>query len=133
MGFRRGETFGMLLPNIPEYPVTLLGASGIGMPVALINPSYTAGTNRLIVFLKRKNVTVLGFTEEIAQLCHKSQVKVIVGVSAMAETLRRVNRLCPSVRRLILIGGSEEGFVSIGDMLADPGDLFNENIDVKIV
>jgi acyl-CoA synthetase (AMP-forming)/AMP-acid ligase II len=54
MGFQRGETFGMLLPNIPEYPVTLLGASGIGMPVALINPSYTAGTNRLVVFLKRE-------------------------------------------------------------------------------
>jgi hypothetical protein len=49
----------------------------------------------------------------------------------MAETLRRVSRWCPSIRRLILIGGSEEGFISIGDMLADPGDLFNEHIDVK--
>ena len=43
MGFKKGDVFGMVLPNVPEYPIALLGASGIGMPVALMNPLYTPG------------------------------------------------------------------------------------------
>ena len=43
MGFRRGEVLGMVLPNVPEFPIALLGAAGVGMPVTTVNPIYTAG------------------------------------------------------------------------------------------
>jgi 4-coumarate--CoA ligase len=43
MGFKRGDVFGMVLPNIPEFPIALFGASGVGMSVSLFNPLYTAG------------------------------------------------------------------------------------------
>lgn len=43
MGFKRGEVLGMVLPNLPEFPIAMLGAAGIGMPVTTVNPIYTAG------------------------------------------------------------------------------------------
>lgn len=49
MGFKRGEVFGMVLPNLPEFPIVLFGAAGIGMPVTTVNPIYTAG-NTLFFF-----------------------------------------------------------------------------------
>ncbi len=49
----------------------------------------------------------------------------------MAETLRQVAQLCPTVRRIILLGPPQEGFVSFQQMIQDSGDLFNENLDVR--
>jgi acyl-CoA synthetase (AMP-forming)/AMP-acid ligase II len=43
MGFKRGEVLGLVLPNIPEFPIALFGGAGIGMPVTTVNPIYTAG------------------------------------------------------------------------------------------
>lgn len=43
MGFNKGDVFGMILPNVPEYPIAMLGASGIGMPITVLNPLYTPG------------------------------------------------------------------------------------------
>lgn len=43
MGFKKGEVMAIISPNVPEYPIALLGASGAGMPVALINPTHTPG------------------------------------------------------------------------------------------
>ena len=70
------------------------------------------------------------FAEEIAHQVQLTEASVIVGIPQMTETMRRVAQLCPSVRHMILVGGSDEGFISMADMLTDPGDLFNENIDV---
>lgn len=46
MGFHRGEILGMVLPNIPEFPIVLLGAAGVGIPVTTVNPIYTAGWSK---------------------------------------------------------------------------------------
>lgn len=43
MGFSKGEVMGVVSPNVPEFPIAVFGASGAGMPVALVNPAYTAG------------------------------------------------------------------------------------------
>lgn len=43
MGFQKNEVFGIVSPNVPEFPIVLNGASGVGMPVALVNPLYTPG------------------------------------------------------------------------------------------
>lgn len=43
MKFKKGEVMGIVSPNIPEFPIAMLGASGAGMPVALVNPTYTPG------------------------------------------------------------------------------------------
>lgn len=55
----------------------------------------------------------------------------IFGVAPMAETLQQVAQRCPSVRRIILLGPPQDGFVSFQQMVMDAGDMFNENLDVS--
>lgn len=40
---KNGETIAICLPNIPEYPIALLGAIEAGLAVTTINPLYTSG------------------------------------------------------------------------------------------
>ena len=42
-GFKKGEVMAIVSPNVPEFPIALLGASSVGMPVALVNPTFTPG------------------------------------------------------------------------------------------
>jgi len=79
-------------PNVPEFPIALHGASGAGMPVALVNPLYTP--------------------EEIARQMKAVNATAIFGVAPMAETLKEVARLCPNIRKVILLGPPQEGAVS---------------------
>lgn len=88
----------------------MLGAAGIGMPVTTVNPIYTA--------------------EEIARQMQNSGTSVIVTIPQMADTIREVASMCPSIRQLIVVGEPQEGFVSLMEMFQDSGDLFNENIEV---
>ena len=46
MGFRKGDVMAIVSPNSPEFPIALYGASGTGMPVALVNPTFTPGEFR---------------------------------------------------------------------------------------
>lgn len=112
MGFQKGEVFAIISPNIPEFPIALYGASGAGMPVSLVNPTYTA--------------------EEMARQLSINGATALFGVAPMAATLKEVARLCPTIRRIILLGPPQEGFVSFQEMAQDSGDLFNENLDVNV-
>lgn len=113
MGFKKGEVLGLVLPNLPEFPIAMLGAAGIGMPVTTVNPIYTA--------------------EEIARQMQNSGTSVVVTFPQMADTIREVASMCPSIRRLIVVGGPQEGFVSLMEMFQDSGDLFDENIEVFFI
>uniref|UniRef100_A0A0P5EMA5 4-coumarate--CoA ligase n=1 Tax=Daphnia magna TaxID=35525 RepID=A0A0P5EMA5_9CRUS len=112
MGFQKGEVFAIISPNIPEFPIALYGASGAGMPVSLVNPTYTA--------------------EEMARQLSINGATALFGVAPMAATLKEVARLCPTIRRIILLGPPQEGIVSFQEMAQDSGDLFNENLDVNV-
>lgn len=48
MGFSKGDVMGLVSPNVPEFSITVFGAAGVGMPVALVNPTYTAGKFHLL-------------------------------------------------------------------------------------
>lgn len=41
--FKRGDVAAICLPNIPEFPIALLGILEAGLVVTTINPIYTAG------------------------------------------------------------------------------------------
>ena len=43
IGCKKGDVCALILPNIPEFPVALLGAAAVGMPVALVSPANTLG------------------------------------------------------------------------------------------
>ena len=51
MGYKKGEVFAIISPNIPEFPIALYGASGAGMPVSLVNPTFTAGMNWPVLYI----------------------------------------------------------------------------------
>ncbi|EFX67408.1 hypothetical protein DAPPUDRAFT_203687 [Daphnia pulex] len=113
MEYKKGEVFGIISPNIPEFPIVLYGASGAGMPVSLVNPTFTA--------------------EEMARQLSAVGATALFGVAPMAETLKQVARLCPVIRHIILLGPPLEGAVSFQQMAQDSGDLFNETLDAEDV
>lgn len=41
--FQRGQTLSIVLPNIPEYPIILLGAVEAGLTVSTLNPNFKPG------------------------------------------------------------------------------------------
>ena len=45
MGAKKGDVLGMVVPNIPEFPVAFLGACGVGVTLTTMNPTYRPGTN----------------------------------------------------------------------------------------
>ncbi|KAK4037209.1 hypothetical protein OUZ56_029248 [Daphnia magna] len=112
-GFKKGQVMAIVSPNVPEFAIALLGASAIGMPVALVNPTFTPA--------------------EIARQLSTVGATAVFGVAPMAELLKQVAQLCPSVRRVILLGPPQEGFVCFQEMLQDSGDLFNENVDIDVM
>ncbi|KAJ4444145.1 hypothetical protein ANN_05934, partial [Periplaneta americana] len=42
-GFKPGDTLAIVLPNLPEFPILLLGAVECGIIVTTVNPAFTAG------------------------------------------------------------------------------------------
>ena len=40
MGAKKGDVIGMVLPNIPEFPLVFLGAAGVNVSVTTMNPTY---------------------------------------------------------------------------------------------
>lgn len=42
-GFKAGDILAVMLQNIPEYPVIVLGALEAGLVVSTVNPIYTYG------------------------------------------------------------------------------------------
>lgn len=51
----------------------------------------------------------------------------------MAETLKAVAKLCPTIKRVILFGPNQEGCVSYQEMVQDSAEFFNDTIDVSLI
>ena len=43
MGAKKGDVLGMVVPNIPEFPIAFLGAAGVGITITTMNPTYRPG------------------------------------------------------------------------------------------
>ena len=43
MGAKKGDVLGMVVPNIPEFPIAFLGAVGVGITITTMNPTYRPG------------------------------------------------------------------------------------------
>ena len=43
MGAKKGDVMGMVVPNIPEFPIAFLGACGVGVTLTTMNPTYRPG------------------------------------------------------------------------------------------
>ena len=68
--------------------------------------------------------------EEIARQMQNSGAAVVVCIPQMEKTMEEVAELCPSIRRMIVIG-TAPGFVSISDMFQAPAEYFDDNMQVS--
>ena len=67
----------------------------------------------------------------MARLVMNTKAKVIIGLPQMAEALKALANKCPQIKHIIVLGPPQEGLVSFMQMVADPGDLFNETLPVS--
>jgi len=47
MGAKKGDVMGLVVPNIPEFPIAFLGACGVGVTLTTMNPTYRPGERGL--------------------------------------------------------------------------------------
>lgn len=46
LGAKRGDVMGMVVPNIPEFPIAFFGAAGVGVTITPMNPTYRPGSEK---------------------------------------------------------------------------------------
>src|SRR5687767_5059890 len=90
-GLRKGDRVALMMPNILQYPIAIIGALRAGMTVVNVNPLYTA--------------------RELEHQLNDSGATVIVIFENAAATLAQVLAQTP-VRKVIVTG--------IGDLLGFP-------------
>lgn len=83
-GIHQGDRVGVMLPNVPAFPITLLGTLGAGAVQVSINPMYTA--------------------RELRHQLQDSGARVLV-VSHAALSVARAALDGTSVERLVVVGG----------------------------
>jgi long-chain acyl-CoA synthetase len=106
-GFRRGERIALMLPNVPQYPVAMLGALRAGLVVVNTNPLYTA--DELRHQLKDSGaVAVLvleNFAHVVAEVAKDTALRkvVVTGVGDMLPGLKgmMVNFVLRHVQRKV--------------------------------
>ncbi|KAF4523514.1 hypothetical protein B566_EDAN004585 [Ephemera danica] len=67
-GLKPGDAIGLVMPNCPEFALTLLGAAGAGLIVTPANPAYTA--------------------EELSRQFRDAGAKAVVTVPPLLDTVR---------------------------------------------
>jgi len=107
MGAKKGDVMGMVLPNIPEFPLVFLGCAGVGMPITTMNPTYRP--------------------EEIARQLDNSGAKYIVTIEMFLQNIKQASDIYKGLEKIILIGGggeTPEGCVTFQELVKDEDGSF---------
>lgn len=102
-GFRKGDVFAIISPNIPEYTLLYLGVAAIGGIITTANPLYTA--------------------EEIARQLNNCQAKYVMTVPIFGDLVLQAIAKCPSVQESFM-AGEMEGYTPLMQLAFDEGDKF---------
>lgn len=109
-GATKGDVMGVVLPNIPEFPIAFLGAVGVGVTVTTMNPTYRP--------------------EEIARQLENSGATFVVTIEMFLQNIKQACDIYGKIKKVIIIGGPEapEGCVSFAEMIVkDDGSLYGQN------
>ncbi|KAJ8947197.1 hypothetical protein NQ318_015545 [Aromia moschata] len=87
-GLKPREVIGLLLPNIPEFPIVCHGAIEAGLTVTFVNPLYTP--------------------DEIKRQFENAGVKMIVTVPLLLEVATTIGPTLPGYRSTICVGGEDD-------------------------
>ncbi len=109
MGAERGDVLGMVVPNIPEFPIAFFGACGVGVTLTTMNPTYRP--------------------EEIARQLENSQASFVITIGMFLPNIRQACELYKGVKKIIVIGMEQtpDDCVSFMHMLlGDDGSLYDK-------
>lgn len=108
-GFKKGDVFSILLPNIPEFPIVYYGVILIGGVVTTMNPMYTV--------------------EEITHQLQDAGATFIITIPLFAE---KVKESISNVGiNTVYVVGEAEGCESLSVLLQDDGEDFPENVEIN--
>jgi len=100
LGLAPGDRVAMMMPNVPQYPVAVLGAIRAGLVVVNVNPLYTpkdAGAKAIVI--------IENFAITLQKCLANTPVKhvVLTGLGDMLGTLKGlvVNTVVRKVRKLV--------------------------------
>lgn len=100
-GFRKGDVFAMLAPNVPEYPIAFHAAALAGGTVVVLNPLDT--------------------TDELAT--HLNEAGACFLVTVPAELAKATALTARTTVEEIFVFGDADGATSFSALLADDEDL----------
>jgi acyl-coenzyme A synthetase/AMP-(fatty) acid ligase len=99
LGINRGDGVLVVLPRLPEWHVILLGLIKLG---ALPIPGTTLLT-----------------AKDVAYRIQSADVKMAITAPESAETFEQVRAQCPTLERLLLVGGTRTGWESYDAMMKE--------------
>ncbi|XP_071494141.1 uncharacterized protein [Diadema antillarum] len=102
-GYRKGDVFGIMSPNIPEFVLMLCGIGRMGGVVSGVNPLYTA--------------------DELVRQMEAAGAQMIITVPPFAEKVLEAKSRLPRVKA-VYVFGEADGCQPFEDLLADDGSAF---------
>ena len=108
-GFKKGDVFSILLPNIPEFPIIYYGVILIGGVVTTMNPMYTV--------------------EEITHQLQDAGATFIITIPLFAEKAKESTSSLGI--NTVYVVGEAEGCESLSVLLQDDGKDFPENVEIN--
>jgi len=110
LGAKKGDVFGMVLPNIPEFPIAFLGAAGVGITVTTMNPTYTP--------------------EEIAKQFETSGAKYVITIGMFLQNIKQAADIYGGIEKIIVLGMEDvpSPCVSFQDLIvSEDGSLYDQD------
>jgi acyl-CoA synthetase (AMP-forming)/AMP-acid ligase II len=105
--FAKGDALAIYMPNIPEYAIAFHGAASAGACATTVNPLYTAA--------------------ELAHQLRDSKAKLLITVAPFLDTAREA--AAEVGLSDVYVVGDAEGAASFSDLLGDPEDAPEAEID----
>ena len=106
-GLGKGERIALMLPNVPQYPVAMLGALRAGMTIVNTNPLYTADELRYQLMDSGAAVVLVleNFAHVLAEVISDTSVRkvIVTGLGDLLPTFKGsvVNFVLRYIKRLV--------------------------------
>lgn len=110
LGAAKGDVMALVLPNIPEFPIAFLGATGAGLSITTCNPTYRA--------------------EEIARQLEISGAKYVLTIGMFLPNVKQAADIYGGIEKLVVLGMEDtpSDCVSFIDLImSDDGSLYKQH------
>jgi len=93
IGLKKGDRIGLMMPNVPQYPVAVAGAARAGLTIVNTNPLYTPGelTHQMKDSGARAIVVLENMAATVAAARAKTDLEHVI-VTTMGDCLPRPKR-----------------------------------------